>query len=131
MKKILLFSTIMFMTIFSFSQTNNIFGQWKLTSVKDTINNKIDTTFQNSGNLSVFFVDNNNYTIFLSENTCYGTYKTENGLTISSGTCTKICCDDDKSIKFYRMLLDANKYKIKNENLLIYSKILELTFSKK
>lgn len=130
MKKILLFSAVMFMTILSFSQTRDLIGKWKLESVKNISGNKIDSTFLNSGNLSIFFVDDKNYKIFLSENTCMGTYSIENGLKINTASCTKICCDDNKSLDFYHMLLDADRYKMKNGNLLLYSKLKELKFSK-
>lgn len=130
MKKILLFSAVMFITIFSFSQTRDLIGKWKLESVKNISGNKIDSTFLNSGYLSIKFLDNKNYTISLSENTCTGTYSAENGLKINAASCTKICCDDNKSMDFYHMLLDADKYKMKNGNLLIYSKMKELTLVK-
>lgn len=130
MKKIMLFSVVMFMTIFCFSQNRDLIGKWKLESVKNISGNTIDSTFLNTGNLSILFVDNKNYKIFLSENTCYGTYKTGNILSFSSGNCTKICCDDDMSIKFYQIILDASGYKIKDGNLLLYSKLKELKFSK-
>ncbi len=120
----------MFITIFSFSQTRDLIGKWKLESVKNISGNKIDSTFLNSGYLSIKFLDNKNYTISLSENTCTGTYSAENGLKINAASCTKICCDDNKSMDFYHMLLDADKYKMKNGNLLIYSKMKELTLVK-
>lgn len=130
MKKIMLFSVVMFMTIFCFSQNRDLIGKWKLESVKNISGNKIDSTFLNSGYLSIKFLDNKNYTISLSENTCTGTYSAENGLKINAASCTKICCDDNKSMDFYHMLLDADKYKMKNGNLLIYSKMKELTLVK-
>ncbi len=118
----------MFVALFTYAQPINLIGQWKLSSVKNLTNNTIDSTFQNTGNLSIMFNGNNTYKCFLSVNTVMGSYITKGGFLIKRGATTKICCDDDKSMKFYNLLLDAYGYIFKESDLYIYSNNCELIF---
>lgn len=130
MKKNLLIIAIMLITFCTYAQKIDLIGHWKLSSVKNTITNVIDTTFQNADYLSIMFTGNHTYKCFLSTNTVMGNYITEDGFSIKSGSFTKMCCDDEKSLKFYDLLLGAKGYLFKSGSLKIFTMNFELSFEK-
>ena len=107
-----------------------IAGNWKLISI-ETNTHVIDTAFQKSNKLSITFTGDHTYKCFLSENTCYGTYNLKNGFFMNAGGCTKICCDDEISTKFYDYLIHADGAMIDNKHhLVILSQEHILTFER-
>lgn len=112
------------------TRLNEIVGNWKLISIQ-TYTHIIDIAFQNSNKLSITFTGDRTYKCFLSENTCYGTYNLKNGFFINAGGCTKICCDDEISKKFYDYLIHADGSMIDNKHhLVILSQEHILTFER-
>lgn len=130
MKKNLLIIAIMLITFCTYAQKKDLIGHWKLTYVKDPITNVADTMFENVDYLSIMFTGNHTYKCFLSVNTVMGTYMTDGGFSIKSGSSTKICCDDEKSLKFYDLLLGAKGYMFKFGSLKIFTMNYELNFEK-
>ncbi|MBI1183972.1 META domain-containing protein [bacterium] len=87
--------------------------------------NGVKTELPNT--MTVQFAEGN-FSASLDANTCSGTYllKDRHGMAIENIGCTKICCDDEKSVMALQALGEANNYRIVGSTLRIENEGLKV-----
>ncbi|MFT6147335.1 MAG: heat shock protein HslJ [Saprospiraceae bacterium] len=70
--------------------------------------------------LTIIFQEEGRVSYKLSMNSCFGSYTLDNEkMLITSGGCTKMCCDTEFADEFQSILGTAKSYKIQGENYLV------------